>query len=53
MDWNFANVVADIRLNLPAFPVWKGVKISRCANFHAHSLAKWVASYLVFGSIPN
>jgi hypothetical protein len=53
LGWNFANVIADIRLNLLAFPVWKAVKVSRCANVRAHSLARWAASHLVFGSIPN
>jgi uncharacterized membrane protein len=27
------------------------VKVSRCANYHAHALAKWVTAHLVFGSI--
>jgi hypothetical protein len=27
------------------------LKVSRCANFRAHALAKWAASNRIFGSI--
>jgi hypothetical protein len=50
-SWSFANCIADISVVLSSFPSWNASKVSRCVNFHAHALAKWAASYLVFGSI--
>jgi hypothetical protein len=50
--WSFANCIADISTVLSSFPSWNASKVSRCANFRAHTLAKWAASHLVFGSIP-
>jgi hypothetical protein len=52
-SWNFSNIVSDIRLGLSSFQSWNALKLSRSANFHAHALAKWAASHLVFGSIPK
>jgi hypothetical protein len=51
--WNFSNIVSDIRLCLSSFQSWNALKVSCSANFCAHALTKWVASYLVFGSIPK
>jgi hypothetical protein len=51
-SWSFANCIEDISVVLSSFPSWNASKVSRCANFRAHALAKWAASYLVFGSIP-
>jgi hypothetical protein len=51
-SWNFASFLSDINLVLSSFHSWSAVKVSRCANFSAHVLAKWAASHLVFGSIP-
>jgi hypothetical protein len=50
---NFSNIVSDIRLGLSSFQSWNILKVSHSANFRAHALAKWAASYLVFGSIPK
>jgi hypothetical protein len=48
----FAPIVSDLRLELSSFQSWNALKVSRCANFRAHELAKWAATHLVFGSIP-
>jgi hypothetical protein len=50
--WQFASIVSDITLDLSFFQSLSALKISRCANFRAHCLAKWAATHLVFGSIP-
>jgi hypothetical protein len=52
-DWNFASIISDINFFLLSFHSWKASKISRSANVRAHLLARWAASNLVFGSIPN
>jgi hypothetical protein len=52
-DWASAPVIADVKNLLLSIPVWKALKSSRCANFCAHLVARWAASHLVFGSIPN
>jgi hypothetical protein len=51
-SWCFANCITDISVVLSSFPSWNVSKVSRCANFRAHALAKWATSHLVFGSIP-
>ena len=51
-SWQFAFIVSDLRLELSSFQSWNASKVSRCANFRAHELAKWAATHLVFGSIP-
>jgi hypothetical protein len=51
-SWTFANCISDINLVLASFQSWSALKVSCSANFRAHALAKWVASHLVFGSIP-
>jgi hypothetical protein len=53
LDWNFASIISDIQVHLLSLYSWKAIKVSRSANFRAHSLARWAASNLVFGSIPN
>ncbi|GLT52905.1 hypothetical protein SLA2020_262140 [Shorea laevis] len=52
-DWSAAHVIADALQLLSSLPVWTALKVSRCANSFAHHTAKWAASNLVFGSIPN
>ena len=52
-EWSIAPIIADIQLKLQHFQVWNATKVSRSANFRAHHLAKWAATNLVFGSIPN
>ena len=52
-DWPCAPVIADCRQQLSFFSSWTASKVSRCANSRAHSVAKWAASHLVFGSIPE
>jgi hypothetical protein len=52
VSWSIDNCIADISLVLNSFHSWKALKVSRCANFRAHVLAKWAATNLVFGSIP-
>jgi hypothetical protein len=49
---DFSNVVSNISLYLESFYSWMAEKVSRSTNYRAHSLAKWTASCLVFGSIP-
>jgi hypothetical protein len=51
-SWHFNSVISDICLELTSFRSWHASKVSRCANFRAHALAKWAATHLVFGSIP-
>ncbi|XP_059446389.1 uncharacterized protein LOC132177930 [Corylus avellana] len=51
-SWSIANCISDIIVTLSSFPSWNASKVSRCANFRAHALAKWAASNLVFGSMP-
>jgi hypothetical protein len=53
LNWNFASIIADIQVHLLSLYSWKACKVSRSANFRAHCLARWAASNLVFGSIPN
>ena len=53
LDWNFASVISNIRVNLLSLYSWKACKVFRNVNFCAHSLARWVASNLIFGSILN
>ena len=50
-SWQFAPIVSNLRLELSSFQSWNALKVSRCANFRAHALAKWAATHLVFGSI--
>ncbi|GLT59036.1 hypothetical protein SLA2020_318810 [Shorea laevis] len=50
-SWTIANCISDVSLALSSFRSWNASKVSRCANFRAHALAKWAASNLVFGSI--
>jgi hypothetical protein len=50
-SWNFCNLISDCCLVLDSFQSWNALKVSRSANFKAHSLAKWAASTRVFGSI--
>jgi hypothetical protein len=38
--WSFANVISDISLDLLFFRNWNALKVSRCANYRAHVLAK-------------
>jgi hypothetical protein len=38
--WNFSNVVFYISLSLSSFQSWNALKVSRCANYQAHALAK-------------
>lgn len=52
-DWNFASIISDVNFFLFSFTSWKASKVSRSANVRAHLLARWAASNLVFGSIPN
>jgi hypothetical protein len=52
-SWTIANCISDVSLGLSNFRSWNASKVSRCANFRAHALAKWAASNLVFGSIPT
>jgi hypothetical protein len=49
--WLFASIVSDLRFELSSFQSLNGLKISRCVNFRAHELVKWVATHLVFGNI--
>jgi hypothetical protein len=51
--WNFYNLVFHIILSLYSFQIWNALKVSRCANYRAHALAKCVASHLVFKSIST
>lgn len=51
-DWISESVISDISLQLLSFSDWKVSKISRCANFCAHQVARWAAANHVFGSIP-
>jgi hypothetical protein len=52
-SWTYANCIYNISLVLSSFQSWNNLKVSRCANFRAHALAKWAASHHVFGSIPT
>jgi hypothetical protein len=52
LDWLCAPVIGDIQLHLLRFDSWTALKVSRCANSRAHSVAKWAASNNMFGSIP-
>jgi hypothetical protein len=52
-SWHFAPYISDIRLELSVFQSWNASKVSRCVNLRAHVLAKWVATHIVFGSIPS
>jgi hypothetical protein len=52
-DWSIDPVLTDIKDQLLSIPSWKALKISRCANFGAHHVARWAASNLVFGCIPT
>jgi exonuclease III len=51
-SWHFSSVISDICFELSSFRRWHASKVSRCANFRAHALAKWAATNHVFGSIP-
>lgn len=50
-DWSIEPLISDILLNLHSIPVWNAFKISRCAYFSAHQVARWAAANHVFGSI--
>jgi hypothetical protein len=39
-SWYFVNCISDISLTLSSFQSWNALKVSRCANFRAHALAK-------------
>jgi hypothetical protein len=52
-EWASAHVFTNINLHLLSFSEWTALKVSRCANFCAHHIAKWAASNLVFGSIST
>jgi hypothetical protein len=52
-SWSFVNCILNIGLALSSFQSWSALKISRCANFRAHALAKWAIFNHVFGSIPT
>ncbi|XP_059436361.1 uncharacterized protein LOC132169326 [Corylus avellana] len=47
-SWTFANCIYNISLVLSSFQSWNALKVSRCANFRALALTKWVTSNLVF-----
>jgi sensor histidine kinase YesM len=51
-SWHFSSYVSDIRLVLSSFQSWHASKISKCANYCVHVLAKWAATHLMFGSTP-
>jgi hypothetical protein len=51
-SWHFNSVILDICVELSSFRSWHTSKVSRCANYRAHTLAKWAATHLVFGIIP-
>jgi hypothetical protein len=38
--WNFSHVVYDIKFNLYSFQSLNALKVSRFANYRAHTLAK-------------
>ena len=50
--WQFAPIISYLRLELSSFQSCNALKVSRCANFRAHVLAKWIATHFMFGSIP-
>jgi hypothetical protein len=50
--WNFVGIVSDISLESSSFQNYNALKVSQCANYQAHALAKWATSHHVFGSIP-
>jgi hypothetical protein len=47
-SWCFANCITDINVILSSFLSWNASKVSRCVNFRAYALVKWVAFHLVF-----
>lgn len=49
----FHNGALDIYHKLLMNPDWTVSKISRCANFKAHDIAKWAVTNHVFGYIPT
>jgi hypothetical protein len=52
-SWQFSSFISDIRLDLSSFLSWNARKVSKCAIFRAHALAKWAAIHHVFGSIST
>lgn len=52
-NWSLAPIILYIQLKLQHFQAWNAEKVSRSAKSHAHHLAKWAATNLVFGSISN
>lgn len=53
VGWNFASTISEISFYLLSFNSWRALKVSINANVKAHNFAKWVASHIVYGSIPS
>jgi hypothetical protein len=53
LEWNTEPIISDILFQLRFIPIWKALKVFRCANFSAHQIVRWVTANHVFCSIPH
>ena len=51
-DWRISSIILDSLHSVPFASCWEVRKISRSANFCAHSMARWAAAGKHSGSIP-
>jgi ribonuclease HI len=51
-DWRISSLILDSLESISFASFWEARKISRNANFCAHSMVHWVAVRSHFGSIP-
>jgi hypothetical protein len=51
-DWRFSAIIHKSLQSIPSTSFWEVRKISRSANFCAHSMACWATAESYYGSIP-